>query len=203
MTCSVLLADDHPVARGGLKVVLGGTGIEVVAEASTRSAVAREVALHRPDVLVIDVTMSDGMAIVREVQRDTTVLVFASSTEDSLVLAAVQAGAKGYIYKSAEPADIVRAILAVAAGEAIFSRVVARALVPRIGMPQVKPVPGLTAREREVLSLVADGLSNARIAHRLSLAPKTISNHISAIFAKLRVGDRGEAVRRARAAGLA
>ncbi|MEV4314098.1 response regulator transcription factor [Actinocrispum sp. NPDC049592] len=203
MTCSVLLADDHPVARGGLKVVLGGTGIEVVAEASTRSAVTREVALHRPDVLVIDVTMSDGMAIIREVQRDTTVLVFASSTEDSLVLAAVQAGAKGYIYKSAEPADIVRAILAVAAGEAIFSPVVAQALVPRIGMPQVEPFPGLTAREREVLSLVADGLSNARIAHRLGRSPKTISNHISAIFAKLHVASRGEAVRRARAAGLA
>jgi DNA-binding NarL/FixJ family response regulator len=115
----------------------------------------------------------------------------------------MRAGARGYILKGAGQEDIVRAVRGVAAGEAIFGQNVAHRVLDLLATPRAPdPFPDLTTREREVLDLVAAGLGNAIIARRLHLAPKTVSNHISAIFAKLRVADRAAAIVRAREAGL-
>jgi DNA-binding NarL/FixJ family response regulator len=124
--------------------------------------------------------------------------------DDESVFAAMRAGALGYVPKGAAPADMIRAIASVAAGEAIFGAGVARRALTYLTRPRSDPTafPELTAREREVLGLIATGLANAAIAARLGLAANTVSNHISNIFAKLQVASRAEAIVRARAAGL-
>jgi DNA-binding NarL/FixJ family response regulator len=124
--------------------------------------------------------------------------------DDYSVLAAMRAGARGYVLKGAQQDEIIRAVHAVAAGEAIFGPGVARLVLGLVAAPPAAEVPfqELTGREREVLDLVAAGVRNAEIARRMSIAPKTVANHISAIFAKLQVTDRGEAIILARDAGL-
>jgi len=124
--------------------------------------------------------------------------------DDYSVLAAMRAGARGYVLKGAQQDEIVRAIQAVAAGEAIFGPGVARMVLGLVTTPPAagEPFGELTAREREVLDLIAAGARNAEIARRMSIAPKTVANHISAIFTKLQVTDRGEAIILARDAGL-
>jgi DNA-binding NarL/FixJ family response regulator len=203
-TYTVILADDQPVVLGGLRAVLGGA-VEVVAEAHSRDEVLREVSRHEPDVLVIDIGFdgNNGVATIQDVLAvapDVTVLVFAASKEDGAVLAAIRAGARGYIYKAAEPADIVRAVLGVAAGEAIFGPGIVSCL--RVELDRADRDHGLTTREREVLALMAAGHPNSQIARKLSLARKTISNHVSAIFAKLGVPDRSAAIVWAHDAGI-
>jgi DNA-binding NarL/FixJ family response regulator len=120
------------------------------------------------------------------------------------VFAAMRAGARGYVLKGAQQDEIVRAIHAVAAGEAIFGPGIARRVLGLVSAPPTagSPFPDLTGREREVLDLIASGARNAEIARRMSIAPKTVANHVSAIFAKLRVADRGAAIIAARDAGL-
>jgi DNA-binding NarL/FixJ family response regulator len=206
----VVIADDHPVVRDGLSALLASVPSITVAgvAADGREAVHAAVTL-RPDVLVLDVQMPGltGVEAAQEISRAApavAVLMLTMFDDDYSVLAAMRAGARGYLLKGAQQDEIVRAIHAVAAGEAIFGPGVARLVLGMAAGPQAaQPAfPELTSREREVLDLIAAGQRNAEIARRTSLAPKTVANHISAIFAKLQVADRGEAIILARDAGL-
>jgi DNA-binding NarL/FixJ family response regulator len=210
MTIRVLIADDHPLVRQGLQAALAPVDdVEIVAEAATGSAAIREAVLHRPDVVVMDLQMPDlnGIDATRELRRvvpSATVLVLTMFDDDDSVFAAMRAGARGYVLKGAEQQEIARAISAVAAGEAIFGPAVATRVLTYFATPprMPAPFPELTTREREVLDLIAAGRNNHQIAERLSLSGKTVANHISAIFAKLQVADRTQAILRARDAGL-
>ena len=204
----VLLVDDHPMVRRGLASLLGTLpGVEVVAEAETGLDAVREAARHTPDVVVMDLRMPelDGVEATRRIIRDrpsTAVLVLTMFDEDVLIADAIAAGARGYLLKGAQQDEIERAIRAVAAGDAIFSAAVASRVLGA-GAPRLDTaLPDLTAREREVLSLIASGIDNTTIAARLGLSPKTVSNHISSIFLKLGVATRSEAIVLAREAGL-
>lgn len=206
----VVLADDHPVVRAGLAALLGSLpDVEVVGVAADGRSAVKEVVLHRPDVAVLDLQMPelDGLAATREITRlapAVAVLVLTMFDDEDSVFAAMRAGARGYVVKGAEQEEIGRAIRAVAAGEAIFSPGVAQRVLRYFAIPQpvADPFPQLTAREREILDLLAAALPNAAIATRLGLSPKTVANHLSSIFTKLQVADRAAAILRAREAGL-
>jgi DNA-binding NarL/FixJ family response regulator len=210
MTVRVLIADDHPLVREGLKAALAPVPeVEIVAEAATGQTAIREAVLHQPDVVVMDLQMPDGSGIdaTRELRRalpSAAVLVLTMFDDDDWVFAAMRAGARGYVLKGAEQHEIARAITAVAAGEAIFGPAVATRVLAYFATPPVTPAPfpELTAREREILDLIAAGHNNRQIADQLGLSAKTVANHISAIFAKLQVADRTQAILRARDAGL-
>ena len=210
MTIRILIADDHPLVRQGLKAALTPVPeVEIVAEAATGQAAIREAVLHRPDVVVMDLQMPElnGIEATRELARAVplaAVLVLTMFDDDDWVFAAMRAGARGYVLKGAEQQEIARAIMAVAAGEAIFGPAVATRVLAYFATPPATPAPfpELTAREREVLDLIAAGRTNHQIAHQLGLSVKTVANHISAIFAKLQVADRTQAILRARDAGL-
>jgi DNA-binding NarL/FixJ family response regulator len=201
---TVAVASGEPVVRMGLRVLC--EDFDVVAEASTARDAVREVLLHRPDVLVLD--LADGDVVLAELRRsapDVAVLALTSALGDDSLRAALRAGVRGYLDKDASREEIVRGIQGVAAGEMIFGRAAADRLLALVARPLAVvcvPFPGLTGREREVLNLVAAGLSNQLIARQLRLSPKTVSNHLSAIFTKLRTGSRAEAIVLAREAGL-
>ncbi|MBP2477885.1 DNA-binding NarL/FixJ family response regulator [Crossiella equi] len=207
---TVLLCDDQPVVCSGLNTLLRAErGITVVGTVGSGRDLVREVVLRRPDVLVLDPQMFGFLAVttIRELRRavpGVAVLVFTAQAEESSVQAAVGAGARGYVLKSAQSNDIVRAVRGVADGGVVFCPQVGRRLAERMVAPApvAVPFPCLTVREREVLTLMAAGLSNTAIAGRLSLSTKTVSNHISSIFAKMRVATRAEAIVAAREAGL-
>jgi DNA-binding NarL/FixJ family response regulator len=163
----------------------------------------------RPDVLVMDIQMPElsGVAAAGEITRtapDVAVLMLTMFDDDDSVFAAMRAGARGYVLKGAQQDEIVRAIHAVAAGEAIFGPGIARRVLGLISAPAAHstPFPALTSREHEVLDLIATGVRNPEIARRMSIAPKTVANHVAAIFTKLQVADRNQAIILARAAGL-
>ena len=204
----VLLADDHPVVRGGLAALLGSLpGVVVVGEAGTGTAAVRETALTRPDVVIMDLRMPelDGVEATRQIvgaHPGVAVLVLTMFDEDAMVAQAVRAGARGYLVKGAEQDEIERAIRTVAAGGVVVAGEVAGALLGRLARPEEAPFPALTDRERQVLDRMAGGAGNAAIAAALGMAPKTVGNHVSAIFAKLAVATRAEAIVRARDAGL-
>jgi DNA-binding NarL/FixJ family response regulator len=210
MTIRVLIADDHPLVRQGLRAALAPMpDVEVVAEAASGQGAIREALLHRPDVVVMDLQMPDlnGIDATRELARalpSAAVLVLTMFDDDDWVFAAMRAGARGYVLKGVEHHEIARAIMAVAAGEAIFGPAVATRVLAYFATPPVTPTPfpELTAREREVLDRLAAGRTNHQIADQLGLSAKTVANHISAIFAKLQVADRTQAILRARDAGL-
>jgi DNA-binding NarL/FixJ family response regulator len=208
---TVLIADDHPMVRQGLHLTLGALpGIEVIGEATTgRQAVELADSLQ-PDVLIMDINMPEGNGI--EATRALTqssphvkVLVLTMFDDDASVFQAMRAGARGYLLKGAGEQEIERAVRGVAGGEAIFGPAVAQRVLdyltgttPR----QQAAFPELSEREREVLSLLAEGHSNPDIARRLFLSPKTVRNHVSNIFTKLQVADRAQAIIKARDAGL-
>ena len=205
----VLIADDHPVFRFGLKALLKvEAGFAVVGEATDgREAVAMAAEL-RPDVVLMDINMPqlngiEATRLIQEKSPESGVLII-TMFEDDTLFSAMQAGARGYIIKGTEGDDVLRAIRAVAKGEAIFSPTMAERLSRFVAVtpkpPQ--PFPELTEREREILTLIAQGLTNTAIAERLTLSPKTVRNQVSNIFSKLQVSDRAEAIVRAREAGL-
>jgi DNA-binding NarL/FixJ family response regulator len=209
----VLVADDHPVVRRGMTALLASLdGVEVVAEAATGADALREAQLTRPDVVVMDVQMPamDGVEATRRlatVMPDVAVLVLTMFEDDETVLSAMRAGARGYLLKGAEQDEILAALHSVVAGQLVIGPGVAARLVghlgtPGDGRPAAVPFPELTPREREILDRIAQGHSNGAIAAGLGLAPKTVGNHVSAIFAKLRVASRAEAIVRARDEGL-
>jgi DNA-binding NarL/FixJ family response regulator len=185
-----------------------GPGIRGVGEADNGRDVLDEVGRQQPDVVVMDLRMPvvDGVEATRAIVRrfpSTAVLVLTMFSEDALVADAMRAGARGYLLKTADQYEIERALHAVAAGQVIFSGEVATGVLRRVGDRAAPAVlADLSAREREVLNLLADGVSNAAIAGRLYLSQKTVANHLSAIFQKLGVSSRGEAIVKARDAGL-
>ncbi|WP_086668121.1 response regulator [Lentzea kentuckyensis] len=210
-TITVVLADTQPAIRHGVRSVLERVdGVSVVGEASTSSEVVTETTRCRPDVLVIDVdTIGAGNCrLVEQIARacpETGILVFSALDCDATVIAAIQAGARGYLLKSADPDQIVRGIQAVAAGEFLIGKTIAgrfAALLHPAAEQTPYPFPQLTGKEREVLDRIAAGRSNVAIAREFALASKTISNRVSAIFAKLGVADRAQAIVLARDAGL-
>jgi DNA-binding NarL/FixJ family response regulator len=209
---TVVLADDHPAYRLGLAQMLDDVdGIELLGQAAHGEEVVRLGAELAPDVVVMDLRMPgiDGIEATRKL-RDasprTAVIVLTMFEDDNSVFAAMRAGALGYLLKGAEQDEIVGAIRAVARGEAIFGAEIARRVIAHFaGMTGTAavPFPTLTAREREILELIANGMGNAAIAQRLFLTLKTVRNHVSNIFVKLQVSDRAEAIVRARQAGMA
>ncbi|MDP9843876.1 response regulator transcription factor [Streptosporangium lutulentum] len=210
MTLRIVVADDHAVVREGLRALLSAVdGYELVGTASTGTEAVRAAVTLRPDVVVMDIQMPGmtGIEATREIARvvpAVAVLMLTMFEDDDSVFAAMRAGALGYVLKGADPDNMIRAIAAVAAGEAIFGTGVARRALTYLTAPRREEpaFPQLTPREHEVLGLIATGLANPAIATRLRLAPNTVSNHISSIFAKLQVASRAEAIVRARSAGL-
>ena len=208
----VLLVDDHPVFRHGLRSLLAvEPGLDVVAECADGDTAVALAAELGPDVVVMDLHMPglDGVEATRRISAArpaTGVLVLTMFEDDDSVFAAMRAGARGYLVKGADSPDVLRAIQGVASGEAIFGPSVAQRILGYLTRPlsarDERVFPELTEREREILELVASGTRNAAIATRLSLSPKTVRNNVSSIFGKLQVADRAEAIVRARRAGL-
>lgn len=210
----VVVVDDHPVFRQGFAALLASMeGVSVVGTAGDGQQALDLVSSLGPDaldVVVMDVQMPvlDGVSATRQLlasHPSLGVLVLTMSEEDSTVLDAIRAGARGYLLKGAEPDEILKAINSVAAGGVVFGAVLASriadffAAAPASAM---SPFPDLTAREHEVLDLLAAGLSNQQIAGRLYLSQKTVRNHVSAVLTKLQAADRSDAIVRARDAGL-
>ena len=211
MGLRVLIADDHPVVRSGLRALLGTLdGLEVVGVAADGEEAVREAQLLRPDVVLMDVQMpgTGGVEATRRIRAgvpDTAVLMLTMYDDDATVFTAMRAGARGYLLKGAEQDEIVTAIRAVVAGQTIFGPGIAARLLDYFTAPpspRPEPFPELTEREREILDLLASGRRTATIAETLFLSPKTVSNHLTSIFAKLQVADRAEAIIRAREGGL-
>ena len=208
----ILVADDHAAFRDGLTALLATVDdIAVVGQAGSGEAVVAGAAELQPDVVLMDLNMPgiDGIEATRRLVATSphiAVLVLSMYEDDESIFAALRAGARGYLLKGSDRSEIVRAIRAVARGEAIFGPAIARRLMtyfasaPPAGA--VEAFPELTERERELLELIARGLNNQAIADRLVLSPKTVRNHVSNIFSKLQVRDRAEAIVRAREAGL-
>ena len=201
-----MVVDDHPVVRSGLRLLLGTIdGLEVVGEAADGESAVRECRLLGPDVVLMDLVMPgigglEATRRIRAAQPEVAVLVLTMSDDNDTLRSALRAGARGYLLKEAGQEDIVAAIASVSAGQTVLSSGMAeRMLEPAT---DTLPLPSLTAREREILTLVADGLRTAAIAERLYLSPKTVSNNLTAIFAKLGVADRGQAMILARKHGL-
>lgn len=210
----IVVVDDHPVVRAGLRALIGTLdGLEVVGEAGDGNSAVREVQLLRPDVVLMDVRMpgGDGIEATRRIRAsvpDTAVLVLTMHDDDAAVFTAIQAEARGYLLKGASQDEIVGAARGVVAGQVVFGPgVAARVLAyfstgpPAYSTDQM-PFPELTTREREVLDLLAAGRRTCAIAQELFVSPKTVSNHLTSIFAKLEVADRASAMIRAREQGL-
>lgn len=207
----ILLADDHAAFRSGLAALLGTVqGVEVVGEASTGEEAVILALRMQPDIVVMDLNMPDvdGIEATRRIVATSphiAVLVLSMYEDDDQVFGALKAGARGYLLKGADRGELVRAIRSVSSGEAIFGPGIARRLMSFFAArPAVEAAvfPELTEREREILDMVARGLSNTEITQRLVLSPKTVRNHVSNIFSKLQVADRAQAIVRARQAGL-
>jgi DNA-binding NarL/FixJ family response regulator len=210
-TIRVLVVDDHPLYREGLVGAIDTMpGKQVVGEAGDGAEAVRRTAELAPDVVVMDLHMPelngvDATRAITAAHPDVAVLVLTMLEGDDSVFAAVRAGAKGYLLKGADRAEIGRALDAVAHGEVVFSSSIAQRVLAFFAggrTATATPFPELTEREREVLDLVARGLTNAEIARRLVVSDKTVRNHVSNVFAKLHVAGRAEAVARARDAGL-
>lgn len=210
----VVIVDDHPIVRRGLRSLLETLpGLAVVGEAADGEAAVREVQLRRPDAVLMDIQLPgvDGIEATRRIVTvcpDVAVLMLTMFDEDATVFTAMKAGARGYLLKGADQDEIARGLRAVVAGEVIFGpQVAARVLTYLTGSgvtaaASQPPFPELTARECEILDLLASGQRTAAIAEQLFLSPKTVSNNLTAIFAKLQVASRAEAIVLARQRGL-
>jgi DNA-binding NarL/FixJ family response regulator len=207
----ILIADDHAIVREGLRAVLGSEpDMEVVGEAVTGKEVVVRAAELGPDLILMDIQMPglNGIEATRRIlgaNPSIGVVVLTMFGDDDSVFSAMRAGARGYVLKGAPPSEILKVLRAVAEGEAHFGPEVARRLTNFFSAPP-PPRSGeafsdLTSREREILDLIAQGHTNAKIARQLFVSPKTVRNHISHIFTKLQIADRTQAILRAREAG--
>jgi DNA-binding NarL/FixJ family response regulator len=210
-TIHVLVADDHAMFRWGLRTLLGSEpDMQVVGEAATGKEVLERAAELRPDVILMDIQMPEVNGIeatrrILEANPQAGVVVLTMFEDDESVFSAMRAGARGYVLKGAPPSEILRVVRAVGEGEAHFGPEIAKRLMDFFSAPKrtspEEAFPELTAREVEILDLIAQGHSNAKIAARLFVSPKTVANHLSHIFTKLQVADRAHAIIRAREAG--
>jgi DNA-binding NarL/FixJ family response regulator len=211
----VVLADDQELVRTGFRMILRAEpDLEVVGEAADGDEAAAAVARLRPDVVLMDIRMPrvDGLAATRRILAQpaarTRVLILTTFDQDEYVLEALRAGASGFLLKTVPAAQLVAGVREVAAGEALLAPAITRRLIERFVSavePEPVPPPGydeLTAREREVLLLVARGMSNAEIAGELVVEPSTVKTHVAAVLAKLGVRDRVGAVVLAYESGL-
>jgi DNA-binding NarL/FixJ family response regulator len=209
----IVIADDHPLFRDGLRALLATEpSLELVGEATNGVEAADLAGRLCPDVVLMDIQMPElgGLEASRLIAASSptsAVLVMTMFEDEHLIVAALRAGARGYLVKGAHQEEVLRAIRAVASGEAIFGCGIARLLLEYFSAAHQSGVPAsafpeLTERERDVLQLLARGDKNAVIAHRLVLSPKTVRNHVSSILRKLQVSDRNQAAARAREAGL-
>jgi DNA-binding NarL/FixJ family response regulator len=216
----VLIADDHPVFRDGVRALLESAGFVVVGEAGTGDEAVRLAAETTPDVVLMDLHMpgGGGVAATERIVRQgaapprdgpraggPAVLVLTMFDDDAGVHGAIRAGASGYVLKDAHQDALLRAIRSVAAGEAVFGAAVASRVLAHLGAGDrhgALAFPQLTVRELDVLDLVARGENNATIARRLALTDKTVRNYLSSILVKLQAADRAEAIVLAREAGL-
>lgn len=201
----VVLVDDHPMFREGLRFTLEqADGIQVVAEASDGQEALTTAEEHRPDVVVMDLAMPrvDGLAATAHLAASGLhVLVLTFSEEDASVLAAMRAGALGYLRKGADPDQVVSAVRATAAGHAVFGPGIAGRMLEVFadrGDPSRDRFPELSPREHEILQHLADGASNKEIAAELVISPVTVRNHVSNILMKLHLTNRREAMVRYR-----
>jgi DNA-binding NarL/FixJ family response regulator len=207
----ILIADDHPVFRFGLRALLESQpDMVVLAEVESGEEAVQMAQSLQPDVVLMDVNMLglNGIEATRRIAANVsnTDILIITMFDDDTVFTAMQAGARGYLLKGAQGDETLRAIRAVANGEVIFSSGIARRMMAYFarGIKTVAdaPFPDLTPRERDILELLAQGLTNTAIAEKLTLSPKTIRNQVSNIFSKLQVATRSEAVIKAREAGL-
>jgi DNA-binding NarL/FixJ family response regulator len=206
----VLIADDHEPFRAGLRAALGlADDIELAGEATDGPGAVAQAQRLQPDVVLMDLKMPgfDGIEATRQITGASPhigVVVLTMLEDDDSVLAALRAGARGYVLKGALRERLIRAVRAAADGEAVFGPAIARRIADYFAR-NARPAalfPQLTDREREVLALVAQHRTNPDIARQLDLSPKTVRNHVSNIFTKLQVADRAEAIVQARQAGL-
>ena len=213
----VVLAEDQPIVRAGFRALLDSrSDIDVVGEAATGEEALEQVRALRPDVVVMDIRMPemDGLEATRRITsdpalRETRVLVLTTFELDEYVFGALDAGASGFLLKGGEPADLVHAIRVVAGGESLLAPSVTRRLIDSyVSRPQPSSktehegLHELTSREREVLGLIATGLTNAEIAQALHLSPLTAKTHVSRILMKLGARDRVQLVVMAYQAGI-
>lgn len=198
----VAVADDQMLVRAGFRALLDSEDdLEVVGEAATGTEAVALARRERPDVVLMDIRMpeGDGLWATEQIVRDTalngTHIVIVTTFElDEYVAQAIRAGASGFLVKDTEPTELIRAVRVVAAGDALLSPGVTRRLLERVAVgirpPETAPLDALTEREREVLRLVAQGLTNTEIASALHLSPLTAKTHVSRIIAKLGARDR-------------
>lgn len=211
MKIGVVIVEDHEIYRGGLKTFFATVPeVALLGEAATAEDALELIPKCRPNLVLMDVRLP-GMSGIEATQKiaeaspETHVLILSMFDDDPSVFAAMQAGARGYVLKGAKHGELLRAVQAVAGGEAIFSASIATRMIRYF----TKPVPGrgrvfseLTEREHEVLALIAQKMSTGEIARRLDVRPKTVRNHTSSIVAKLQVSGRAEAAEQARDRGM-
>ncbi len=213
----LMIVDDHTLFREGLRAIFKAVpDIEVVGEAGNGTDAIRLASDLKPEIILMDIQMThpNGIAACQRIlehQPDIGVIMLTMLEDTESLFAAMTAGAKGYVLKGADKAQVLKTIRAVAEGEVLFGAAIAKRMTdffrsvgnaPRMLPPPVTPFPELTEREYEILDLLTQGMNNPEIAHRLNITSKTISNHISHILNKLQVTDRAQAVIKARQAGL-
>lgn len=215
-TIRILIADDHTLFREGLRALFEAVAdTQVVGEAATGTEAVAQAAALLPDVVLMDIQMPgiNGLEATQKILRTSPhigIIVITMLENDDSVFAAMRAGARGYVLKGADKNEMLRAIRAVARGEALFGPGIARRLMNFFHDLDATPptptlatsFPELTDRERQLLELIVQGKNNAEIAEQLVISGKTVSNHISNIFSKLQVADRVQAIMRARKAGM-
>lgn len=216
MPIKVLIADDHAFYREGVRAFLSNTtNIEVLGEAGNGDEAIAKANELTPNVILMDLKMPgmNGIEATRRIHETNSkigILVLTMFDDDDSVFAAMRAGARGYLLKDADKDEVVRAIVAVERGEAIFSPAIAQRMIQYFSaapsVPSTKKQPDefseLTERELEILNLIAKGDNNNTIANKLSLSIKTVQNYVSSILTKLQVADRAQAIVRAREAGF-
>ena len=212
----VLIVDDHTLFREGLQAIFVTVqDIEVVGEAASGREAIEQAHQLQPDVILMDIQMDDlnGVEACKQIlarQPDTGIIMLTMLEDSNSLFAAVCAGARGYVLKGADKAEVLKTIYAVALGDVLFGSAIANRITGlfrnlgnvRFNDQQPSPFPDLTERESEILQLIAQGLNNQDIAIHLGITAKTVSNHISNIFNKLQVADRAQAIVKAHQAGL-